>query len=77
MRFTVSDALGNIQSIIAPNFDDAIKQIETTGSRNVYGIENERGTSRFVIDRGSGTLFPVSAKGAALELRMGGFRAPD
>lgn len=71
--FKVSDALGRAQEIEAPTMAAAISAISRTGKRNLFGVE--RGDqSKFLLDRGSGPLWPISARAAQMELGMGGFK---
>lgn len=71
-KFIVTDALNRTQTIAADCREDAVKQIDRTGSRNVFGVSCSRG-DHFYLDRGTGPLWPISVTAAANELAMGGF----
>jgi hypothetical protein len=74
LKFQVTDALNRQQTIHAQSIDEAVKQIERTGKRNVFGVEGPR-SDKFYLDRGTGPLWPISVQAAAVELNMGGFKA--
>lgn len=71
-KFTVLDALGHNQIVEASSIYAATSQINRTGERNLFCIDGG-GKTRFYLDRGGATLWPISARAAQVELAMGGF----
>lgn len=71
-KFRVTDALNREQQITADCREEAVKQIDRTGRRNVFGVSTSR-ADHFYLDRGTGPLWPISVQAASVELAMGGF----
>lgn len=71
-KFTVTDAHGGAYAVEAGSIEASTAFFRRTGKRNLFCVEGA-GKSKFYLDRGGATLWPISARSAANELGMGCF----